>query len=117
MNQHDALKGELETNREGWKNALGACKSYEKDIQALRTEVAALRDRIRELEMYVASINHMGGDERGGYCICPKNNGAAPDERHATVCAEAREIVRTSKSLDSYFAEVQRALLKGTVGK
>lgn len=38
-------------------------------------------------------MNHMGGDERGGYCICPCKDGSAPDHRHATVCANARQAI------------------------
>jgi hypothetical protein len=36
------------------------------------------------------NLNHMGGDERGGYCICPIHDGSAPDEKHATACSDAR---------------------------
>ena len=38
-------------------------------------------------------MNHMGGDARGGYCICPRNNGSAPDEKHATFCVDARRAI------------------------
>jgi hypothetical protein len=39
------------------------------------------------------SMNHMGGDDRGGYCICPLNDGSAPNHKHATVCADARTAI------------------------
>lgn len=39
------------------------------------------------------ALNQMGGDERGGYCVCPLNDGSAPDERHATACAMARAAI------------------------
>ena len=42
-------------------------------------------------------LNHMGGDERGGYCICPKKDGSAPDEQHATTCSDARKAIRQAK--------------------
>jgi hypothetical protein len=38
-------------------------------------------------------MNHMGGDERGGYCICPCKNGSAPDEKHSTGCVDARRAI------------------------
>ena len=40
------------------------------------------------------AMNHMGGDVRGGYCICPLHDGSAPDEQHASVCADARAVIR-----------------------
>jgi len=36
-------------------------------------------------------MNHMGGDERGGYCICPLRDGSAPDHKHASSCMAARQ--------------------------
>lgn len=39
-------------------------------------------------------LNHMGGDDRGGYCICPARDGSAPDARHSTSCADARAAIR-----------------------
>jgi len=46
-------------------------------------------------ELYAALkyMNHMGGDERGGYCICPLQDGSAPNNKHATVCADARAAI------------------------
>ena len=46
-----------------------------------------------ELLSLVVSMNHMGGDERGGYCICPRNDGSSPDEMHATICVDARATI------------------------
>lgn len=42
------------------------------------------------------AMNHMGGDERGGYCICPLNDGSAPDHKHATICADARRALAST---------------------
>lgn len=46
-----------------------------------------------ELFNVLKYMNHMGGDERGGYCICPLNNGSAPDKKHSTSCADARKVI------------------------
>lgn len=46
-----------------------------------------------ELLEALKGMNHMGGDERGGYCICPRQDGSAPDERHATICVDARKAI------------------------
>jgi hypothetical protein len=35
-------------------------------------------------------LNHMGGDDRGGYCICPRQDGSAADDQHSSGCADAR---------------------------
>ncbi|KKN68469.1 hypothetical protein LCGC14_0451050 [marine sediment metagenome] len=43
-------------------------------------------------------MNHMGGDDRGGYCICPLKDGSAPDHKHATVCKDARQAVAKAES-------------------
>lgn len=51
--------------------------------------IAAAPDLLHAL----IGMNHMGGDERGGYCICPLNDGSKPDERHATVCSDARKAI------------------------
>lgn len=42
-------------------------------------------------------LNHMGGDDRGGYCICPKKDGSAPDHQHATSCSDARKAIRCAR--------------------
>ena len=52
-----------------------------------------LHAKAEEMRELLASMNHMGGDERGGYCICPINDGSAPDVKHATICAEARALL------------------------
>lgn len=41
----------------------------------------------------LVTMNHMGGDERGGYCICPRQDGSAPDSQHATGCTQARAAI------------------------
>lgn len=46
-----------------------------------------------ELLEALKSMNCMGGDERGGYCICPRNDGSAPKEKHSTTCNDAREAI------------------------
>ena len=56
-----------------------------------------IRDAAPELLALLESMNHMGGDERGGYCICPLNNGSAPYHKHATVCAAARALLAKAK--------------------
>lgn len=52
--------------------------------------LAAAPDLCRAL----SQMNHMGGDERGGYCICPKKDGSAPDDQHSSGCADARAALR-----------------------
>jgi len=47
-------------------------------------------------------MNHMGGDERGGYCICPVNDGSAPDIRHATSCENARQAIRKATKREKH---------------
>ena len=47
----------------------------------------------RLVEM-LRTMNHMCGDHRGGYCICPRNDGSAPDEKHASGCADVRSLLR-----------------------
>jgi hypothetical protein len=48
-----------------------------------------------ELLEHLKAMNHMGGadPDKAGYCICPVNNGQAPDHKHATVCSEARRLI------------------------
>lgn len=55
--------------------------------------IAAAPDLLAALE----ALNHMGGDERGGYCICPRNDGSAPDRLHSTGCAQARAALAKAK--------------------
>ena len=55
--------------------------------------IAAAPDLLAALE----AQNHMGGDLRGGYCVCPRNNGADPDELHATNCVIARAAIARAK--------------------
>lgn len=62
----------------------------------------SIRDAAPELLSVLKAMNHMGGDERGGYCICPLQDGSAPDAKHATGCANARKAIakaeRTTQS-------------------
>ncbi len=53
------------------------------------TILAAAPDLLAALE----EMNHMGGDDRGGYCICPLKDGSASDRDHATVCKDARQAI------------------------
>jgi len=61
-----------------------ACNQHDR----LKAQVAILLEVLKE-------INHMGGDERGGYCICPLNDGSAPDHKHSSSCADARAVIAT----------------------
>lgn len=49
-----------------------------------------------ELLAVLQNMNHMGGDERGGYCICPLNDGSAPLSKHATICQDAQKAIKKS---------------------
>lgn len=60
------------------------------DARKERDRLKAIND---ELLAALKNLNHMGGDERGGYCICPCGDGSAPDEKHATSCANARNAI------------------------
>ena len=53
-----------------------------------------------ELLAALKGLNHMGGDERGGYCICPLKDGSAPDNKHATSCADARQAIAKATRKD-----------------
>lgn len=48
--------------------------------------IAAAKEMLSALE----GLNHMGGDKRGGYCICPVHNGTAPHAEHSSNCQDAR---------------------------
>lgn len=48
--------------------------------------IAAAPDMLAALQ----GLNHMGGDDRGCYCICPCNDGSAPSHKHSTACRDAR---------------------------
>ena len=45
-------------------------------------------------------MNHMGGDDRGGYCICPLADGSRPDDEHSTTCDMARAAIREARKGD-----------------
>lgn len=53
----------------------------------------------KEMLTALEGMNHMGGDERGGYCICPLNDGSAPHSEHATCCQDARYAVAKARNL------------------
>lgn len=55
----------------------------------------------KDLFLAMKALNHMGGDERGGYCICPLNDGSAEDERHATCCAGARKALVKAEGIST----------------
>jgi len=78
----NALEG-IDTHLIEGKKAPGLADKIIEQLERDRAELIAL----------VQSMNHMGGDERGGYCICPLNNGAAPDHKHASGCADARALL------------------------
>lgn len=63
-----------------------------RDIESLQ-EYDILRSQNARLVALLTAMNHMAGDERGGYCICPLNDGSAPDQRHASHCADARALL------------------------
>ena len=52
-----------------------------------------------ELLDALIGMNHIAGDDPGGYCICPKNDGSASDERHSTSCADARKAIRNAEGV------------------
>lgn len=54
--------------------------------------IAAAKDLYKALKQF----NHVPHSE--GYCICPRNNGQAPDETHSTACADARLAIRHAES-------------------
>lgn len=45
-------------------------------------------------------MNHMGGDDRGGYCICPCADGSAPDKKHSSGCVDARAALAKAEALE-----------------
>ena len=65
----------------------------ERDRQNLH-EISRRWNAYPRLVEVLRSMNHMGGDERGGYCICPRNDGSAPDDKHASGCADIRALLR-----------------------
>jgi hypothetical protein len=71
------------------RGALGYWDATPEENLANARLIAAAPDLLRALQ----AMNHMGGDERGGYCICPLKDGSAPNERHASVCADARAAI------------------------
>jgi hypothetical protein len=63
-------------------------------VMPLISHVSAVEDERDAMLYALVGMNHMGGDDRGGYCICPLHDGSAPDEKHATSCADARIAIR-----------------------
>ena len=61
----------------------------EEEALALARVIAAAPAMLRVL----SAMNHMGGDDRGGYCICPRNDGSAHDGEHSTCCMDARRAI------------------------
>jgi len=76
------FNGNLVDYREGQGNDNTTSRAYDALIAAAPELLEALK-----------GLNHMGGDERGGYCICPLKDGSAPDAKHATSCANARQVI------------------------
>lgn len=75
----------------------GPCKCYvhvDKDPSRSRIVHCPLHEAAPRMLELIASMNHMGGDESGGYCICPRQDGSAPDDEHSTGCADARALLR-----------------------
>lgn len=58
-----------------------------------RDEDAHLIAAAPELLAALSGLNHRGGDDQGGYCICPRKNGNAPNAEHSTGCANARAAI------------------------
>lgn len=50
--------------------------------------------RVEQLVDALRGLNQMGGDDRGGYCVCPEQDGSAPDNYHSTACVSARAALR-----------------------
>lgn len=50
-----------------------------------------------EMLSALTGMNHMGGDEKGGYCICPLKDGSAPNEKHSSSCSAARQAIEKAE--------------------
>ena len=70
-------------------DAFARVPSANENSRANARLIAAAPDLLAALRI----LNHMGGDERGGYCICPRSDGSAPNEKHSTGCAMARAAI------------------------
>ena len=84
--------GEVIKSGDDWVAVVSDFNRYDRDAE--REANAALIAAAPDLYNALLYLNHMGGDDRGGYCICPKHDGSAPDEQHATSCADARKALR-----------------------
>ena len=71
-------------------NGCGVCAMYADERSGYKAAYIALAP---EMYKVLAQMNHMGGDDRGGYCICPRGDGSALDEEHATCCKDARQLL------------------------
>jgi hypothetical protein len=69
----------------------------EQHLQTYRKRVARDWAAYDALLDALKGMNHMGGDERGGYCICPLKDGSAPDTKHATSCMDARRAIANAE--------------------
>ena len=58
----------------------------------------ALHRAAPDLLAAMQGLNHMGGDERGGWCVCAWHDGSAPDEQHSTACADGRAAIRKARA-------------------
>lgn len=85
------LEGPMENGRV---RGTQVCEIIQSNCQEQDEANAKLIAAAPELLNALLYLNHMGGDDRGGYCICPKNDGIAPDAKHATSCADARKAIR-----------------------
>jgi len=62
-------------------------------LQLALAELERARATVAEFRTLLQSMNHMGGDPRGGYCICIKNDGSVADRWHASHCVDARALL------------------------
>ena len=80
------------TNIGGW-NVAQTLSNKERDAK----DAAYIAHAVNAYPRLVAALfcmNHMGGDERDGYCICPRNDGSATDSKHSSGCADVRALLR-----------------------
>jgi len=69
----------------------------EKNVEQDYAREQRIRGAAPELLAALEQLNHMGGDERGGYCICAMNDGSAPDRKHSSGCADARAAIAKAR--------------------
>lgn len=73
----------------GCEMLIAECCDPTADHYALKPVLGAGPEMLEVLQ----SMNHMGGDDRGGYCICPLQDGSAPEHKHASICSDARSAI------------------------